>query len=205
MARRHECLLYGDWGTHPVWVHLYPPRLVEGATRPGYSAWHQVVSALCLSRRGWVQVTNFLVCGVLLLGFAIGLQQVLQPDPGAVWGPVLFGIFGLSLILSGLFVGDPHTPQGMIHGLAGLLVFSSLPLASFVLAWRFASDPAWHGWALYSLTTGMVVVGLFVVTNIVSNRDQKGILENAPAGLLQRMTILAGWSWIALLALRYLL
>jgi hypothetical protein len=65
--------------------------------------------------------------------------------------------------------------------------------------------PNLHGWALYSLVTGIVVVGLFITTSIVSNLDQKGILENAPTGLLQRLTILAGWSWIALLALRYLL
>jgi hypothetical protein len=179
--------------------------LVEGATRRGYRAWCQMVSELCLGKRGWVQVANFLICGLLLLGFSVGLGQVLPSGPGALWGPILLGLFGLGLILSGLFVGEPHTPQGMIHVLAGLLVFSSLPLASFVLAWRFASNPAWHGWALYSLVTGVVVVGLFITTSTVSNLDQKGMLDNAPTGLLQRLTILAGWSWIALLALRYLL
>src|SRR5881392_2290670 len=66
--------------------------LVEGAVRPGYSAWRQFVSALCQGKREWVQITNFLVCGLLLLGFAVGLQQVLQSGTGAVWGPVLFGI-----------------------------------------------------------------------------------------------------------------
>ena len=179
--------------------------LVEGATRPGYRAWRQMVSELCLGKRGWMQVANFLICGLLLLGFSVGLGQVLPSGPGTIWGPVLLGLFGLGLMLSGLFVGEPHTPQGMIHGLAGLVVFSSLPLASFVLAWRFASNPAWHGWALYSLVTGIAVVGLFITTDIVSNLNQKGRLENAPTGLLQRLTILAGWSWIALLALRYLL
>lgn len=179
--------------------------LVEGAIRPGYSAWRQMVSELCLGKRGWVQVANFLICGLLLLGFAVGLGQVLPSGPGAMWGPVLLGLFALGLTLSGLFVGEPHTPQGILHGLAGLLVFSSLPLASVVLAWCFASAPAWHGWALYSLVTGIVVVGMFIATSTVSNLDQQGVLENAPAGLLQRLTILVGWSWIALLALRYLL
>ena len=27
--------------------------LIEGATRPGYSAWHNVVSSLSLSDQGW--------------------------------------------------------------------------------------------------------------------------------------------------------
>lgn len=178
--------------------------LVEGATRPGYNAWHQFVSELCQGKRGWVQIANFLVCGLLMLGFAVGLWQALQSGTGAVWAPILFGIFGLNLILSGLFVGDPNTPQGMLHGLAGIFVFSSLPLASFVLAWRFASDPAWHGWALYSLASGIVVVVLFIATSVVQTLDHRGILPGAPMGLLQRMTIITGWAWVALLALRLL-
>ncbi|MGO8948809.1 MAG: DUF998 domain-containing protein [Ktedonobacterales bacterium] len=50
---------------------------VEGAIRPGYNAWHQMVSDLSLGQRGWVQITNFLVCGLLMLGFAVGLRQAL--------------------------------------------------------------------------------------------------------------------------------
>ena len=43
--------------------------LVEGATRPGYSAWHNFVSDLSLSNQGWMQIANFLTCGVLMLCF----------------------------------------------------------------------------------------------------------------------------------------
>src|SRR5260370_29188101 len=35
--------------------------LVEGATRPGYSAWHNFVSDLSLSNHGWMQIANFLI------------------------------------------------------------------------------------------------------------------------------------------------
>lgn len=100
---------------------------VEGAIRPGYNAWHQMVSDLSLGQRGWVQSTNFLVCGPLMLGFAVGLRQALPSGVATVWGPIWLGICGLSLILSGLFVGTPDTPQGMIHGLVGIVVFSTLP------------------------------------------------------------------------------
>ena len=135
--------------------------LIEGATRPGYSAWHNYVSSLSLSDQGWMQVANFLVCGILTLGFAVGLRQVLQTGRGSVWGPLLLGIFSVALIVAGLFVTDPslgyppgthgsgpQTLHGTIHGLAGLIAFSSLPIASFVMARRFAGDPNWKGWAL---------------------------------------------------------
>jgi hypothetical membrane protein len=191
--------------------------LVEGATRPGYSAWHNFVSDLSQSDQGWMQIANFLLCGVLMLCFALGLRQVLRSGKGAVWGPLLLGIFGLSLLIAGLFVTDPslgyyppgtssstHTLHGTIHGANAPLAFGSLTIAIFVLARRFASDREWRGWALYSLVTGILLVGSFIACLVVAVLDQNGILPNSPAGLLERIAILIGWGWIALLALRLL-
>ena len=81
--------------------------MVEGATRPGYSAWHNFVSDLSLSNQGWMQITSFLVCGICVFCFALGLRRVFRSGRGAVWGPILLGVFGLSLIIAGLFVTDP--------------------------------------------------------------------------------------------------
>ena len=38
----------------------------------------------------------------------------------------------------------------------------------------------------------------------VSTLDEKGVLPNTPTGLLQRIAIILGWGWMALLALRLL-
>src|SRR5438105_12318119 len=143
--------------------------LIEGATRPGYSVWHNYGSSLSLSDQGWMQIANFLVCGLLTLGFAFGLRQVFQTGRGSLWGPILLGVFGVSLIVAGLFVTDPslgyppgthgsgpQTLHGTIHGVAGLVAFTSLPIASFVIARRFAGDSNWKGWALYSIATGVL-------------------------------------------------
>jgi len=189
--------------------------LIEGATRPGYSAWHNYGSSLSLSDQGWMQITNFLICGLLVLGFAVGLRQVFRTGRGSVWGPVLLGIFGLAMIVAGLFVTDPslgyppgthssgpQTIHGMIHGLAGLVVFSSLTFACFVMARRFAGDANWKGWALYSIVTGVLVLGSFIASTTVSALDESGVLPGSPTGLLQRIGIIAGWSWIAFLAIR---
>ena len=54
-----------------------------------------------------MQITNFIVCGLLTLGFAIGLRQVLHSGKGSVWGPILLGLFGLELIIADIFVTDP--------------------------------------------------------------------------------------------------
>jgi hypothetical protein len=46
-----------------------------GAVRPGYNAWHTYVSMLSLGESGWMQVTNFLLTGALLIAFAVGLYR----------------------------------------------------------------------------------------------------------------------------------
>ena len=191
--------------------------LIEGATRPGYSAWHNYGSSLSLSDLGWMQIVNFLVCGLLILGFAVGLRQVLQTGRGSVWGPILIGVFSVALIVAGLFVTDPslgyppgthgsgpQTLHGIIHGVAGLTTFSSLAIASFVMARRFAGDPNWKGWAVYSIVTGVLVIVSFIAATAVSALDESGVLPGSPTGLLQRIGIIAGWVWIALLAIRLL-
>jgi hypothetical protein len=191
--------------------------LIEGATRPGYSAWRNYVSSLSLSDKGWEQIANFIVCGLLVFGFSFALRRALGSGKGATAGAVLLGAFGLGLVVAGIFVtdgslgyppgapmGGPQTWHGTIHGLAGLFDFTSLAVVAFLLARRFAGDPAWRGWTAYSIATGVSLLVLFVVFTATSVLDETGVLPNGPTGLLQRVAIVLGWGWIALLALRLL-
>jgi hypothetical protein len=173
--------------------------VILGATRPHYSAWQDPVSSLSLGEGGWMQITNFIVFGALMLGFAIGLRRVLRTGPGSTWGPTLLGIFGLCVIGAGIFVTDGGsstlTVHGILHGFLSLFAFTSLIAACFVLARRDAADPDAHGWAWYSVATGLLVAVFFVLTGVVESLG-------GPAGLMQRISIIVGWSWIALLAIR---
>lgn len=185
--------------------------LIEGATRPGYSAWRQFGSELGLSNQGWEQVANFLMCGLLCVGFAVGLRLALRSGKGAIAGPAALAVFGAALIVAGIFKTDPGlgyppgvptpaspTPHGFVHALAGMFVFVSLAVACFALARRFAGDVRWRGWAAYSILTGFVVVLSLVVSNVPS------ITALGLAGFIQRVGIIAGWTWIVLLATRLL-
>jgi hypothetical membrane protein len=184
--------------------------LVEGATRPGYSAWRNIGSQLALSSQGWEQVANFLMCGVVCLGFAVGLRRALGGGKGAFAGSLALTVFSLALIVAGIFTTDPGhgyppgvpapaggpTPHGVVHALAGLFTFVSLGVACFALARRFAGDTRWRGWAAYSILTGVVVVLSLVVSNVPSLSDV--------GGFIQRIGIVGGWTWIVLLAMRLL-
>lgn len=187
--------------------------IIEGATRPGYDPWLQAVSALSLSGWGWMQVVNFLVCGTLVIGFAIALRRALSAGGrGPLWGPLLIAVVGIGLIVAGLFATNPAqgyppgtpdgpsvttTLHGTIHGFAGLVVFGVLPIACYVMAHYFAGRSGWRGWALYSVATGIAMWACFA--GFIATG-----LGNGPAGLYERLAIIAGWSWIVLLALRLL-
>jgi len=164
-----------------------------------------------------MQIANFIVCGLLTLGFAIGLRRVFRTGRSSVWGPILLGLFGVALIVAGIFVTDPslgyppgthisgpQTLHGTIHGVNAIITFGSLAIACFVMARRFAGDPNWKGWALYSIVTGVLVVMSFIAATVVSALDESGVLPGSPTGLLQRIGIIAGWGWIALMAIRIL-
>jgi hypothetical protein len=65
--------------------------LVEGAIRPGYDPLHHFGSELSLGSGGWIQVTNFIVTGLLVLGNASyhGLVQRFTITLGFGWLSVL--------------------------------------------------------------------------------------------------------------------
>jgi hypothetical membrane protein len=190
--------------------------LIEGATRPGYSQWRNFVSQLSDSKFGWMQIANFIICGLCVICFAIGLRRALRSGKGAVGGPLFLGLFGLSLIIAGIFPTDPalgyypdgfttvQTLHGIIHGANAIPAFASLTLAIFLLARRFASDATWHGWGLYSVISGVLLMGFFIACVYVSSLDQKGVLPDSPTGFFERIAIIAGWSWIAIVAMKLL-
>lgn len=190
--------------------------LVEGATRPGYDSWRMAASALSLGDQGWVQIANFVISGLLILGFALGVRRSLGGGRGVVWGPILLAVAGVGLILAGIFVTDPAfgyppgTPDGptlhtSLHGslhffIGGLAFFIGVSAACFVFARRFAGDPSWRGWAAPSVVAGVVVLIFLLAYAAVAALVPGGGL----AGLLERVSIFTGLIWVALFAFRLL-
>lgn len=193
--------------------------LIEGATRPGYSAWQTDGSYLSLTSQGWEQIANFLVSGLLCIGGAVGVARVWRTGRASVWWPRLLGLFGLGLVVAGVFVtdpgggyppgapinGSPQTWHGWVHGLNGLVLFNIvLPAACFVVTRRFAAEPVGRGWATYSWLTGALILGISVVTTIGLPIAEK--YANLPVidGLIQRVLIVMGFGWVALITLHVL-
>jgi hypothetical protein len=81
---------------------LWPPAsyltvFIQAATRDGYSLSRVALSLLSLGNEGWIQITNFIVCGLLTLISVLGFRAVLASHQGGVWSPLLVAIYGLGL------------------------------------------------------------------------------------------------------------
>ena len=91
--------------------------LIQAMSRAGFDARVHAPSMLALGDLGWIQTTNFILCGALVLVSAIGFRRALVPGRGRTWGPILIGLFGLGLVWGGTV---PHRPcTGLPRGRAG--------------------------------------------------------------------------------------
>jgi hypothetical protein len=88
----------------PLFVFMF---LVEGAVRPNYNACRQPVSDLAIGEFGSIQITNFIITGLLFLAFTIGLRRT-SLALSALWGPFILGVFSVGVIGAGIFTGDQH-------------------------------------------------------------------------------------------------
>src|SRR5262249_233733 len=145
--------------------------LAEGATRAGYRALAQPISALSLGPGGWVQQLNFVIFGVLVCASAAGWRAALAPGRGGVAFPVLRVAAGVGLVMDGLFAQDPSggyppgaraavpTVHGQVHTLFAMITITALASGCFVLAARFAAEPSWRRWAVFAAAAGGAAVG----------------------------------------------
>jgi hypothetical membrane protein len=180
--------------------------LAQVLTRDGFDLSRHPLSLLSLGEGGWIQISNFVVAGLLAVGFAVGLRRVLGGGRGATWGPRLLGLYGVGLVAGGVFVADPAlgfppgTPDGIpdqfswhaiLHAIAPPLAFLSLIVASFVLVRRFAGLGQ-RGWAAYSAATSVICLALAAWPG----QD----------GLSVRLAIaqVIAWAWVFVLAARLL-
>ncbi|WP_227984344.1 DUF998 domain-containing protein [Nocardia spumae] len=180
-----------------------------GAIRPDYNAWVVPDSNLELGPGGWMQITNYVVTGSLLLAFAVGMRRLPRTGRGATWGPLLLGSYGLTFVAIGPVLPDPSlgyppgasealTVHGAVHSLLGLVQFMSLTAACFVLARRDDALES-RGWYRYSVATGLLVPTSYVAFALTARS-----VDGGPAGLIERIGIIACGMWIALLAIRLL-
>lgn len=136
--------------------------------------------------------------------YARGLWRQLERGAATMAAKLSIGIYGLGLIVVGIFRTDPSNGfppgsvaprvpswHGVAHALGALFVFVSLSV-SLVAFWRLFTNEGQRAWAAYALGSAIFVVVLFF-----------GGVSNPlwlPRAL--RLATLAGWMAPAMIALK---
>jgi hypothetical protein len=203
--RKATPLLYCGVVAGPVFTVV---AVIEMLTRSGFDLRRHDLSLLSNGSLGWIQISNFVLAGVLTIAAALGMRRVLRSGRGSTWAPILIAIYGLGYIGAGVFVADPMngfppgTPNGLpgsaswhswMHLISGSLGFIALIAACFTFARRF-SGLRRRGWMAYSLATGIVV--LAAVIGISSGSQSAATI----IGFFVAATV--GWAWLSALSVR---
>lgn len=161
-----RALLYCGVAAGPVYIGVGALQML---LREGFDPTRHALSLMSLGDLGFIQISNFIVSGVLVLLGAYGMMRAMDRGRGRVAGPVLLGVYGLGLVASGVFVADamdgfpPGTPpgppesmswHGQLHFLCGAVGFLGAIGACLAMAVRFYSVKM-AGWAAYSAATGV--------------------------------------------------
>ena len=197
-----------------VWAGILAPALfvttfmLEGWLRPGYQPLSTFVSALSLGPRGWIQIANFIIFGVLFLVFTRIVAAGFQSGIASRAGLILLTIIASCYLLSGPFVMDPMgtplsqaTLHGTLHGIFGAIVFTLMPITCFVYLRRFHSDPKWKSMQWWTLALGTIsAAGVILLTIATKVPDQQNMFTDW-LGLIQRTAIVPFMVWLFIFAL----
>ncbi|WP_405689413.1 DUF998 domain-containing protein [Streptomyces sp. NBC_01185] len=178
--------------------------LAQGLTRDGFDFTRNALSQLSLGALGWIQVTVFLLTGLLVIAGATAIRQALRDAPGSTWAPRLLYAFGASFLLAGVFPADPGagfpagasedrvtslSAHGIVHMLSGTVGYLALCAAFLVLARHFASLRQ-RGWTLAARFTPVGVLAGFAAsaTTVVAFTAGAGLGLLALSAVTARLT-----------------
>jgi len=145
---------------------------------------HEPINMLQIQPYGWIQSANYIISGLFICLFAIGLRNEMASGFGIVLIPFCHLVTGLGSILMGLTI-DPQTQLYV-----GAIIFISLISGFLLLARRFAADPKWKGWATYTILSVALMIVLCVL--FANSITQQGSI----AGVFERLIVGTRMVWL---------
>jgi hypothetical membrane protein len=182
----------------PVYVGV---SLAQAVTRDGFDLGRHSWSQLAVGDWGWVQTANLVATGLMSLAFSVALRRTLAGGRGGRAVPALVAVFGLGVLLAGVFPADPAagfpvgmatpaTPSGhgMLHLMTSGVGFLALAAAMVVMAVRYASEHR-RGRSAFSVVAAVALLGGFAT-----------IASGSAAGVAAFTTgIITALTWLSLL------
>lgn len=169
--------------------------VVNGAITPGYSHVSDFISTLGAVGAPYaaVQVVNFAVFGGAILALAIGLHARFDAGRRPRLGTVLLGLFGVGVVLAGVFPEHPAAPESttnLLHNLTSTIAFVAGILGVALLTRRLGTDDRWPSYRSELVVTVAVVLVTFV------GFMGSVFTDSAYVGLTQRLFIGVMSLWV---------
>ena len=171
-----------------------------------YGLVEDYISELAIGRHGYVQTAAFFASGLGSLALAFGLRGTTRGVRGSRLGPVLVVLFGVGVVLAGIFPTDAidaegqlrsQTASGTVHFAAALLAYVVGIAAMLVLSSTFGRDARWRSFWPFSLALAFAALAMSLTLFFlpVPNADQW-------AGLYQRVFVGTVVLWLMLAAVQ---
>lgn len=180
---------------------LFGTVLVLGSLDPEYSHLEHAMSLV-----GSVQApyspfgrAAFVLAGLLLVAFSVGLYRDLRPGRAATAGAASVTVHGVGRIGEGVFAWNILQSDSLtntLHIAFGVPAVLSMLAAPLLLAWVFRADDRWRWYYRYTAATAIAFVGVFVLVGPLS---ATAVVE-FPLGLGQRLGFGLWYVWLIGLA-----
>jgi len=196
-----------------VWAGIIGPILyilvftLDGALRPGYSAYREAASYLLLDSRGWLEIVNFIVFGFLLIAFAFGFLYRMSGVLSTGWLRTSTGLLvlvGVGFFMAAMFLPDPfgepqHTLHAMLHNVAFTVVFFPLGMACVLIGSQLRKIVGWRivGW--YTM-----IIGIPICFIALASLNFQPSTPPAWGGLFERVFFVIVFAWYVIMASRML-
>ncbi|MBM7494097.1 hypothetical protein JOD64_005319 [Micromonospora luteifusca] len=174
-------LLLAGMALGPLFLLIWA---VQAFTREGFRPGYHPMSLLSLGELGWIQILNFVICGLLHIVFAVGLRRSWRQSHGSRWAPRLLAICGLGLIVAGVFVTDagagypPGAPIGAPPRISWHGVLHEVGFAVSTVAWLAFCAVLVHRWragrAKIWAFAGVLVPVIVLAISLWPNLDTLG-------------------------------
>jgi hypothetical membrane protein len=164
--------------------------LVASLLRPGYSQTYNFVSDLGVGPYAFIQNLNFIIFGLLSMGLALGLRSALPKSRSTKVGVYLVILFGLMVMLAGVFPEDylSQVPHNLVSATAFLFI-----IAAQLLVWRGlknADKSVWGSFRTYCQVSGLLSILLLLALRVAISTGSDY------QGAVQRLFLAVPWIWM---------
>ncbi|MFB6253057.1 MAG: DUF998 domain-containing protein [Halobacteriaceae archaeon] len=168
---------------------------ILGILTPEYSAVTDVISDLgaVTAPFALIQRINFIILGLGILAFAIGLDRQFRESWRPWIGVILIGMFGVIGVMgAGIFQSNPTNPDSlthMLHSIVSVIGFLAGLIGIPLTSWRLYKENQWSGYQsrLIVIAITTIVIGSFGIFLASNGTSWPGLGQRLFVG------VLTGW------------